>query len=104
MASDESHILRQENLRLREENQRKDQRIALLEQKIDALVRRIFGAKSESFDPSQLELLLDPEAAKKSAAAAVPDALAADGTIAKGSRRKQPRAPRIPDHRTNRPS
>ncbi|MDP9115028.1 MAG: IS66 family transposase [Acidobacteriota bacterium] len=33
-------------------------RIALLEQKIDLLVRRIFGAKSEKLDAAQLELLL----------------------------------------------
>ena len=46
---------------------RKDQRIALLEQKLDALVRRVFGSTSESLDPAQLELLLDPDAAKKSA-------------------------------------
>lgn len=31
---------------------------ALLRQKIDALVRRVFGASSETLDPAQLELLL----------------------------------------------
>ena len=31
---------------------------ALLRQKIDALVRRVFGARSETLDPAQLELLL----------------------------------------------
>ena len=30
----------------------------LLRQKIDALVRRVFGASSERLDPAQLELLL----------------------------------------------
>ena len=32
--------------------------IAQLKQTIDALVRRIFGSKSEALDPAQLELLL----------------------------------------------
>src|SRR5882672_9402216 len=31
---------------------------ALLRQKVDALVRRVFGASSERIDPAQLELLL----------------------------------------------
>ena len=31
---------------------------ALLRQKVDALVRRVFGATSERIDPAQLELLL----------------------------------------------
>lgn len=46
---------------------RQSAEIALLKQAVDALTRRIFGAKSESLDPGQLELLLDPDAAKKSA-------------------------------------
>jgi hypothetical protein len=57
---------------------RQDQRIALLEQKLDALLKRIFGSKSETLDPGQLELLLDPDAAKKPGAADVPDAPAAE--------------------------
>ncbi len=31
---------------------RRDQRIALLEQKLDALVKRLFGSKSEVIDPA----------------------------------------------------
>ena len=45
--------------------------IAQLKQTIDALVRRIFGSKSEALDPAQLELLLGPDSSKK-APAAVP--------------------------------
>jgi transposase len=41
-----------------EELKRANARIALLEQKIDSLVKRIFGRKSEKLDPKQLELLL----------------------------------------------
>jgi transposase len=42
-----------------EELQRAKAQIALLEQKIDLLVRRIFGSQSEKLDPKQLELLLE---------------------------------------------
>jgi transposase len=41
-----------------EELQRANAEIALLKQKIDVLVRRMFGKKSEKLDPRQLELLL----------------------------------------------
>jgi len=73
--------------------------IARLKQTIDALVRRIFGAKSEALDPAQLLLLLDADGAKK-APAAVP---AGPGPAAEISShqtlaRKQARAPRIPEH------
>lgn len=45
-------------LQAREEELRAaNAKIALLQQKIDSLVRRIFGAKSEKVDPKQLELL-----------------------------------------------
>ena len=47
--------------------------IASLKQTVDALCRRIFGAKSETLNPAQLELLLDPEALKKAPAAAPAD-------------------------------
>lgn len=41
---------------------------ALLRQKVDALVRRVFGTSSERIDPAQLELLLQLPAAATSAA------------------------------------
>jgi transposase len=50
MSSREEELLQQIAL-LKEEN-------ALLRQKIDLLVRRIFGSSSEKLDPKQLELLL----------------------------------------------
>jgi transposase len=43
---------------LETENERQAQEIKLLKEKIDLLVRRIFGSKSEKLDPQQLELLL----------------------------------------------
>ncbi len=47
---------------LREQN-------ALLQQKVDYLIRQLYGKKSEKLDPGQLELLLNPEEAKKPDAA-----------------------------------
>jgi transposase len=44
-------VLRSENERLKAENK-------LLKEKVDLLIRRIFGVKSEQLDPAQLELLL----------------------------------------------
>jgi hypothetical protein len=41
-----------------EQLQRANARIALLEAKIDLLVRKLFGAQSEKLDPAQLLLLL----------------------------------------------
>ncbi len=59
MTTEREQKLLDENARLRDQ-------VALLEAKIDALIRRLFGAKSEALDAAQLELLLDPDAAKKS--------------------------------------
>ena len=43
---------------LQAENQRQSQEIKLLKEKVDLLIRRLFGAKSEKLDAAQLELLL----------------------------------------------
>ena len=56
---------------------------ALLRQKVDALVRRVFGARSEVLDPAQLELLLQLVATD-----AIPLALPP-------SQRPEPRTPRL---------
>jgi transposase len=74
-------------------------RIKLLEQKIDLLVRRIFGAKSEKLNAAQLELLLLQE---ESAAGKAPaSAVVADCWEAEAKRSAQPRgrerAPRLPE-------
>ena len=77
----------------------RDAEIAQLKQTIDALIRRLFGAKSESLDPAQLLLLLDPESAKKAPAAVPADpGPAAEITTHKKPARKPLRAPRIPEH------
>ena len=43
-----------EHQRLLDENARLRAEIAVLKQTVEALCRRIFGAKSESLDPAQL--------------------------------------------------
>ena len=43
---------------LREHNERLERENALLRQKIDALIRRLFGRQSEQLDPAQLQMLL----------------------------------------------
>jgi transposase len=88
------------------ELQRAYQRIKLLEQKIDLLVRRIFGKKSEQIDPGQLELLLSgvEDGVGKSSGGdkdPVAAALWADEPAPASVRQRAPRAPgepRLPEH------
>lgn len=66
----------------------------LLRQKVDALVRRCFGASSERIDPAQLELLLQlpaPTAAPAQPAAPTPPELSSPRT-------RRPCEPRLPEH------
>ena len=46
------------------------QEIKLLKEKIDLLIRRLFGSKSEKLDAAQLELLLKEDALGKADASA----------------------------------
>ena len=86
-ATKELMLLRELVVTLREEN-------ALLRQKVEALIRRVFGSSSERIDPAQLELLLQ----LASGAAPATQAPAAD-TIPPESRAKRPpRAQRIPEN------
>jgi transposase len=66
---------------------------SLLRQKIDALVRRVFGASSEQVDRKQLELLLQLAAG---ATPAEPVPVAAKPAVKVQSRKT--RAPRLPEH------
>lgn len=92
MEDAECQELLDENASLRAE-------ITQLKQTIDALVRRIFGTKSEAIDPAQLELLLDSGSAKKVPAAAPADlGPAAEFPSHRKPVRKSARAPRIPGH------
>jgi hypothetical protein len=67
---------------------------SLLRQKIDALVRRVFGASSEQLDRSQLELLLQLSA---SVTPAEPTVIIPPKNEVKAQPRKV-RAPRLPEH------
>ena len=66
---------------------------SLLRQKIDALVRRVFGSSSEQVDRKQLELLLQLAAG---ATPAAPVPVAAKQEVKVQSRKA--RAPRLPEH------
>jgi len=67
----------------------------LLRQKVDALVRRLFGSSSEKVDSAQLELLLqraEATAARREESAPTP------ATRPKAERPRQVRAPRLPEN------
>jgi len=66
---------------------------ALLRQKIDLLVRRVFGSSSERLDRAQLELLLQLSASSATEAPAVVQAVP---RASSGSRKE--RAPRLPEN------
>jgi len=66
---------------------------ARLRQKIDLLVRRVFGASSEALDPAQLELLLALPAAAAVVAAPVVQPVREISVV----RSRKERTPRLPD-------
>src|ERR1700728_1981602 len=74
---------------------------ALLRGKLDALVRRLFGAKSEALDQSQLLLLLqgasEGPAQGKESGPEVPEAEPPRPSKASLKERRE-RAPRLPEH------
>ena len=75
------------------------EKIALLEKKIDHLIRIIYGSKSEKLDPAQLELLLDPDTAKKPCAADCEEDAPAAEELKRELKpvcKRKPREPRLP--------
>lgn len=66
---------------------------ALLRQKVEALVRRVFGASSERIDPAQLELLQLPTTLTPPVAERPPRAFEP-----RVPRARKERAPRLPQH------
>ncbi len=84
---------------LLEELKRAQQKNALLEQKLDLLVRKIFGKKSEQLSSGQLELLLggEPPPRPKSDACWTELDQQARGTKPPAAS-KQSRRPRLPEH------
>jgi transposase len=79
----------------REELARAMQEVKLLREKIDALVRRLFGAKSEKLDPEQLLLLLQGMELPGKAPEPVAAEAARRSTVPSPPRE---RAPRLPEH------
>src|SRR5271170_5255261 len=66
-------LIGQKDDRIREleaDKQQMSQEIKLLKEKIDLLIRRLFGSKSEKLDAAQLELLLKEDALGKADASA----------------------------------
>jgi transposase len=66
-------IIAQKDQRIRDleaAQQQMSQEIKLLKEKIDLLIRRLFGSKSEKLDAAQLELLLKEDASGKADASA----------------------------------
>ena len=96
--------LTEENEALRAQNQAQQIEIKLLKEKIDLLVRRIFGAKSEQLDEAQLMLLLQGDDEAKKAAASSADACVLEAEIERRSRDNKPVKPRrqrearVPEH------
>lgn len=76
--------------------------IKLLREKVDALVRMIYGTKSEKLDPHQLTMLLEGLDSQEGSSAKKPDALTADDVQAAGAPQKKARnkssAPRLPEN------
>jgi hypothetical protein len=66
----------------------------LLRQKVDSLVRRVFGASSERLDPAQLELLLQlPKSPAPEPPSPAPEKLSSSV-----SRSRRDRIPRLPEN------
>jgi transposase len=84
-----------QNQLLQAENERQSQEIKLLKEKIDLLIRRLFGSKSEKLDAAQLELLLkDLDSGKAVASAEKAEATSnveALKPVARASAKKQRR-------------
>jgi transposase len=76
--------------RLREENR-------LLREKLDIVIRQLFGKKSERLDPAQLELLLGAEGTGEDGAPGKPGAPALEEAEGDRGRRKRERRPRLPE-------
>lgn len=89
MTADREQQLLSEIALLRAENE-------LLREKVSEILRRLYDKKSETLDSAQLELLLDPDAAKKASAADPADpGPAAERPVTK---KRGPRKPRDISH------
>lgn len=97
MASSREAQLLQKLQEAEAQNARLAQENALLRQKIDSLVKRIFGASSEKLDAAQLDLLLSLGTAESGKApASSPLEEAVPSSCKNGSRRRKKNEPRWP--------
>ena len=90
MTTEREQQLLDEIARLRQENE-------LLRQRLDLVLRKLFGKSSETLDPAQLELLLGEPPGKAPASPTCGDAPAEAASGVARIERK-PRRERIPDH------
>ena len=88
------------NRRLEEKLAERDQRIHFLEAKVQALIKRLFGASSEKIDAAQLELLLSGQEPGKPESSDGANAPAEDAAAnaEKPRRRRKRRKPRWPQN------
>ena len=82
----------------RERIRQQDEENALLRQKVDLLVKRVFGAKSEKLDASQLALLLGEEPAASDDKEEDPGSCIIDIAEHLPRAAKPQRRPRLPEH------
>lgn len=90
--------------RLTEENARQALEIKLLKEKIDLLIRKLFGRSSEQIDDNQLMLMLEGEGAAKKPEASSADRGALEAEIkrqeqaTKLAKTRKQREARVPEH------
>jgi len=98
MSAEREHKLLRELKERDEKIARLEQENTLLKQKVDLLVKRIFGASSEKLDARQLELLLEGSSPGKPCE---PE-LAAEATRRSKEEstpsKSKPKGPRVPEH------
>ncbi|BCU78065.1 IS66 family transposase [Luteolibacter sp. LG18] len=83
----------------REQLRNQEELIGLLRQKLDLVLRKLFGKSSEALDPAQLELLLGEPPGKAPASPTFGDAPVVEASAASVARPdRKPRRERIPDH------
>ena len=91
--NDELSLLRELVVTLKAALENTQRENSLLRQKVDALVRRVFGSSSEKLDPAQLELLVQLAAPTVTSPAPV-----MEKPTAVVNRPRKERAPRLPEH------
>jgi len=85
-------------MRLEAELKASQLEVKLLKEKVDALIRMIYGKKSEQIDPNQLTLLLEGLESKKDDAPTSDEPSEAGAEPLKRTRpRSKPKRPRLPD-------